>query len=227
MWTNTPECVPSEGNTRKHLSATRLTSALLGIAMASGLAMKEKGQPTSSVRGSCSSRNCKNIPEFSVTYWYSGFTAFLKMGKSGLPAMFCSRRAEETTRVRLLSQPGFPLKPAKASASVKHLRRGETRTQTLSQLDTTWGNGSHTESSLNKKLVKKKSAICAAFCNREFHCIVFWRRQNNFGVEDVPLLATGYQFQLYPHTPALQEIYKHLHGKTSGNNGTVPFQMAA
>jgi len=51
-------------------------------------------------------------------------------------------------------------------------------------------------------------------------------RQNNSGVEDVRLLATGYQLQLYPHTPALGDIYKPLHGKTSGSNCVVPFQMS-
>lgn len=90
-WTNTPESsdVLSEGNT-----TPRLTFPLLGIAVESVLAMKEKGQPNSSVRELCSSSNCKNIPEFSAICCYSGFTGFLKMRASALPAMFCSRRTE-------------------------------------------------------------------------------------------------------------------------------------
>lgn len=36
--------------------------------------------------------------------------------------------------------------------------------------------------------------------------MIFKRKQNNFGVVDSLLLATGYQFQLYPYIPALREI---------------------
>lgn len=39
-----------------------------------------------------------------------------------------------------------------------------------------------------------KTAIWTAFCNRKFNCIIFKRRQNNFGVWDSPLLTTGFQF---------------------------------
>lgn len=75
----------------------------------------------------CSNSNCKTIPEFSVICCHSGISAFLKMRASSLPAMLCSRRTEESTRVRV-SQPGSPQKPARTSASAEHLGRAVIRT---------------------------------------------------------------------------------------------------
>lgn len=225
MWTNAPECVLSEGNTREHLSATGLTFAVFGVAMASVLTMKEKGHLKSSVRGSRSTSHWKNIPEISVAYWYSGFTGFLKMGQSGLPAMFCSRR----TRRHHLSQTAFSawLSPetckgisfcktpweSKDEDTHSVLARHNSRNW-VPYRDFTKKTG---EKKKNQQIVQRPViwSLTASF---------FQGRQNIFGVEDVPLPATGYQFQLYPHTPALREIYKLLHRETLGNNCIVPFQ---
>lgn len=102
-------------------------------------------------KGLCSTSNCKNIPEFSAICCHSGFSSFLKMRASSL----CN--APGGQRKPPVTQPGFPLKPAGASASAKLLGRAVIRMQTLLWLDTTWGTGLHTEASLNLKIVKTPS----------------------------------------------------------------------
>lgn len=172
MWTNAPECVLSEGNTREHLSATGLTFAVFGVAMASVLTMKEKGHLKSSVRGSHSTSHWKNIPEISVAYWYSGFTGFLKMGQSGLPAMFCSRR----TRRHHLSQAAFSawLSPetCKGISFCKTPRESKDE-DTHSVLARHNSRNWVPYRDFTKKIGEKKSAIRAASCYMEFNCIIF------------------------------------------------------
>lgn len=119
MQTNAPECAIRGKHQKSSLSSKADFCAPLALPWHLYLLRRRKGNQTVWQGGSCSTGKCKNIPEFSVTYWHSGFTGFLKMGQRGLPAMFCPRRAEETTRVRLLSQPGFPLKPAKSISFCK------------------------------------------------------------------------------------------------------------
>lgn len=104
-----------------------------------------------------STSNCKNIPEFSVICCHSGFSGLLKTRVKQPPCNVLFRGgAEETIRVRV-SRSGFPQKPARASASAKHLQNKEIRTQTLLLLYTAWGTGPHTETSLNLKIVKTPS----------------------------------------------------------------------
>lgn len=190
-------------NTWVHAITGKHQRASLGMAMASVLAVKEKGQ----LNGSCSTSNCKNILEFSVTYWY--LPASWRWAEQA-PATFCSVKAEETTWVRLLSQPGFPLKPAQASAFVKHLRRADKDTDSFIARYIL-GNWVPYRAFTRDKVTQQFSqrsvikSLTASF-SRGDRIIL--------GVEDVILLATGYQFQLY----------KPLHGKTSGNNYIVLFQ---
>lgn len=129
-----------------------MTFPFLGIALESVLAMREKGQPNSSEEGCV-------LPAIAKTYLNSLRSAAIlylaaswRWGQAA--SLQCSRRVEETTRV---TQPGFPLKPAGAPASAKHLGGAVIRMQTLLWLDTTWGTGLHIEASLNLKIVKTPS----------------------------------------------------------------------
>lgn len=139
------------------------------------LCTMERGQLNDLVRCSCSTSNWKNVPEFSVTYWYSGLTGFLIMGQSGLPAVFHSRRA----RRHHLSQAAFSawLSPEICKGISFYKRPQESRDEDTGSvnLDTTWQAGFHTETSLNKKLweKKKQQQTCTVVCNREFSCITF------------------------------------------------------
>lgn len=89
MWTNT-----SEFELSNQEASLRHTAEFCPPWHCHSLCTMERGQLNDLVRCSCSTSNWKNVPEFSVTYWYSGLTGFLIMGQSGLPAVFHSRRAK-------------------------------------------------------------------------------------------------------------------------------------
>lgn len=111
----------------------------------------------------CSTSDDKNIPELSVICCHSGFSGFLKMKVSSLPAMFCSRRAEETTQVSL--SVWLSLETCKGISFCKTPAKQSDRTQIPLLLYIVWGTGPHTEISLNLKTVKKPS-------NSDLHSIL-------------------------------------------------------
>lgn len=155
-----------------------------------------------------STSNCKNIPEFSVICCHSGFSGLLKTRVKQPPCNVLFRGGRGNHQSQSLS---VWLSPETCKSISFCKTPAKQRDKDADSLVAIYrlGNWAPYRNFTEFKNCKNslKTVICTAFCNREFNCIIFKRKQNNFGVVNSPLLATNYQFQSYPHIPALQGIY--------------------